>query len=236
MGMESDPEALVALHLESLYRLDPRGRLRALNDGSGQRPPRLVVVLAPGVRRSLVRDDLDAALVARLAKVVEREPPPGSLARAPAQRDSLVALLDSVEPVQRTFCGPAYVLPPTAPAACGRARVLAEADRDMLEAHFPGWARDFEASRPLAAVIDQGVAVSICGCARRRTRAVEAGVETALAWRGRGFARAATAAWATALRELGCVPLYSTEWSNIGSQRVALALGAQQYAVDFNVT
>jgi len=236
VGVEPDPEELVSLHLESLYRVDPQGRLRAINDGGGLRPPRLVMVLAAGGHRWLVRDDLDPALVARLADVIALEPRSGSLRREPEQRDSLVALLESVEPVRRTFCGPAYVLPPTAADPSGRARVLGEADRGALEVHFQGWAQDFEASRPLAAVIESGVAVSVCGCARRRTRAVEAGVETAEAWRSRGFARAATAAWATALRELGSVPLYSTEWSNVASQRVALALGARQYAVDFSVT
>ena len=72
-------------------------------------------------------------------------------------------------------------------------------------------------------------------CGRRGLR-VRAGVETVEAYRGRGYARAVTAVWAAALRSEGRLPLYSTSWDNVASQRVAGALGAVQYAVDFSLT
>jgi RimJ/RimL family protein N-acetyltransferase len=60
-------------------------------------------------------------------------------------------------------------------------------------------------------------------------------VETAEAYRGRGYARKATAVWASALRRDGMLPLYSTSWDNIASQRVAASLGAVRYATNFNI-
>ena len=55
-------------------------------------------------------------------------------------------------------------------------------------------------------------------------------------YRGRGYARAATSVWAEALRREGRLPLYSTSWGNLASQRVAAGLGALQYGVDFSLT
>ncbi len=61
-------------------------------------------------------------------------------------------------------------------------------------------------------------------------------METAEGYRGRGYAQAATAIWAEALRREGRLPLYSTSWDNLASQRVAAGLGALQYGVDFSLT
>jgi len=53
-----------------------------------------------------------------------------------------------------------------------------------------------------------------CFCARRSDAAAEAGLETAEAFRGRGFGPRVTAAWAWAIRATGRIPLYSTAWTN----------------------
>jgi len=50
------------------------------------------------------------------------------------------------------------------------------------------------------AVKEDGHAVSVCFCARRSEKAAEAGLETAEAYRGRGFGPQVTVAWALAVR------------------------------------
>jgi predicted GNAT family acetyltransferase len=71
----------------------------------------------------------------------------------------------------------------------------------------------------------------------RRTRAAhDAGVETAAAFRGRGYARLVVAAWARAVRDLDCVPFYSTSWQNDASRGVARALGLVLFGSDLHVT
>jgi predicted GNAT family acetyltransferase len=71
---------------------------------------------------------------------------------------------------------------------------------------------------------------------RRTARAHEAGVETHPAFRGRGFAVRAVAAWARAVRATGVLPLYSTSWENHGSRGVARRLGLVQLGSDLHVT
>jgi predicted GNAT family acetyltransferase len=78
-------------------------------------------------------------------------------------------------------------------------------------------------------IIEDGYPVSICFCARRSDVAAEAGLETAKAYRGRGYARRVTTAWALAVRDTGRIPLYSTDWTNGASLAVARSLGLNEY-------
>jgi predicted GNAT family acetyltransferase len=64
----------------------------------------------------------------------------------------------------------------------------------------------------------------------------EAGVETPKQFRGRGYGGQVVAAWASAVRSLGCIPLYSTSWQNVASQAVAHKLGLVQYGTDLHIT
>src|SRR2546428_13888036 len=79
---------------------------------------------------------------------------------------------------------------------------------------------------PVTAAVVNGGAVSICYGARLSSSGAEAGVETLDSMRGRGHATAAVAAWATAVRRRGLLPLYSTSWENVASQRGAEKVGA----------
>jgi predicted GNAT family acetyltransferase len=82
----------------------------------------------------------------------------------------------------------------------------------------------------VVAIVKDGHPVSVCFCARKSDVAAEAGVETATAYRGRGFAGCVTNAWASLVRSSGLVPLYSTAWTNHASLAVARNLGLITYA------
>src|SRR2546428_12680883 len=88
---------------------------------------------------------------------------------------------------------------------------------------------------PVTAAVVNGGAVSICYGARLSSSGAEAGVETLDSMRGRGHATAAVAAWATAVRRRGLLPLYSTSWENVASQRVAEKVGGVGYGEDWEV-
>jgi predicted GNAT family acetyltransferase len=111
-------------------------------------------------------------------------------------------------------------------------------DEHLLQRHFRGWiAGEIAAGcAPVLAVFEDGYPVSICFCARSSESAAEAGVETAEAFRGRGFATRVTAAWALAIRASGRIPLYSTDWTNHSSLAVARKLGLTPYASHWAVS
>ena len=87
----------------------------------------------------------------------------------------------------------------------------------------------------MAVCYEGGHPVSVCFCARRTAAAAEAGVETAAAFRGRGYGPRVVTAWAAAVRSQGLVPIYSTGWENNASRAVARKLGLVPFATDFAV-
>lgn len=126
------------------------------------------------------------------------------------------------------YSGPAFSFPETVEQP--DATVLVNA-LPMLARHFPGWtAAEIPGRAPVAAVVEDGHAVSICFCARRSDTAAEAGLETAAAFRGRGLGPQVTAAWAVAVWASGRIPLYSASWENGASLAVARKLGLVVYA------
>jgi len=231
----TDPLVLVDLHVGSLHELDARGRLCGVRENVVRVPVRMALVLTARGHRVLLRNDVPDDIAAAIEERVAAEPV-GALRQRPDGVDDYRAILGAMAPVETEYCGPAFVLPDRADADRGRAIELGPAERPMLARHYAGWEADFEGSSPLAGVIEDGAVVSVCGCARLLAPAVEAGVDTVEAWRGRGYARHAVTVWAAALRARDVVPLYSTWWGNAASQRVAAALGAVQYGVDFSLT
>src|SRR5204863_8730063 len=118
--------------------------------------------------------------------------------------------------------GPAYLIP-EGNRAPRDAVLITKEKRGVLEAGFPEMLPPLAADvdiGPVTAAVVNGSAVSICYCARLSPLAAEAGVETLDAMRGRGYATAAVAAWGAALRRRGLLPLYSTSWDDVASQRV----------------
>jgi RimJ/RimL family protein N-acetyltransferase len=135
---------------------------------------------------------------------------------------------------RRVRLNPAFGFPEEIPQATG----ITIIDRlELLERYFRGWTADeIPSCSPIVAVMEGGYPVSVCFCATGDSApAVEAGVETAADFRGRGFATRVTTAWASAIRAAGRIPVYSTDWDNLGSRGVARKLGLVQYASDWNI-
>ncbi len=131
--------------------------------------------------------------------------------------------------------GPAFTFPD---ALSRPTDVVVVEDERLLERNFRGWVvGEIAAGRsPVLAIVEDGYPVSVCFCARRSDAAAEAGLETAEAFRGRGFGPRVTAAWALAIRATGRVPLYSTAWTNDASLSVARKLGLVAYASTWSLS
>ena len=171
-----------------------------------------------------------------LEELARQEPPVEAWEQPPLHTKRYHSLL----PGRVTF-GPAFEFPPStfewAPLATEGHNVKSVHDEASLNHHFSGWgAGEIEAgAAPVLAVFDGNYPVSACFCARRSSVAAEAGLETAPAFRGQGYAPQVVAAWAVAVRESGRTPLYSTAWTNTASLSVARKLELTIYATDWSI-
>jgi hypothetical protein len=224
------------LHLSTAYILDGAGRITATREPGAQRGPLFSLVRSTTHCAWAVRADLPTKLAHELDRLASEEPPASDLRAAPLHADRYMSLLrgritsthDAVTAARQSG-GPLFTFPDTLAQPADVVRID---DEQLLEHHFRGWeAGEIAAGRsPVLAVVVDHYPVSICFCARRSDVAAEAGLETAAAFRGRGFGPRVTAAWALALRASGRIPLYSTSWTNTASRAVARTLGLRAYA------
>jgi hypothetical protein len=89
---------------------------------------------------------------------------------------------------------------------------------------------------PWCAAVVNGTIVSIAFAARISKVGAELGVTTLKAFRGRGFAAAATAGWSSLSSLQSRALFYSTDQRNISSQGVARRLGLRLRAASLRIT
>ena len=217
-----------ALQLATLYETDARGRLTTTREPARQPAPKFVIVRSTTASAWGIRADVSDALAEELAALAREEPPLIDLHDLPRH-------VDRYRPLGTTeWFGPAFEFPELAATAGDIVRVD---DERALNVNFRGWAPGEIAAgcAPVMGIVVEGHPVSICFCARRSDLAAEAGVDTAPAYRGRGYAGRVTSAWALAMRASGRIPLYSTSWTNTASLGVASKLGLVAYANTWSI-
>lgn len=222
------------LHLKTAYILNADGRILSTREPGARSGPLFSLVRSATCCAWAVRADVPRDLASELDRLAREEPPPGDLRDAPAHAGRYLSLVErhfgpGPEARARLSGGPAFTFPD---AVARPIDVVVVDDERLLGHNFRGWvAGEIAAGRsPVLAVVRDGYPVSVCFCARRSDVAAEAGLETAEAFRGRGFGTRVTAAWAMAIRATGRVPLYSTSWSNEASLAVARRLSLVAYA------
>lgn len=224
------------LYLATGYLVDERGRIVSTLEPNAEHGPYFVLVRGVTQTRWAIHADVPDDVAAELERLADDEAPARHARVGPAHADRYVELVSEVVRARvgvdaqvRAFGGPAFRFPDALPDAGPIAIVDDEA---RLADAFTGWVPgEIAAGRaPVIAVEQDGMAVSICFCARRSDAAAEAGVDTALAWRRRGFGKRVVSAWATAIRASDRVPLYSTFWRNEASLALARSLGLARYA------
>lgn len=224
------------IHINTLFQCDAAGRLRCVNEPGNPPAPRFYMGRTSEGNCWRFRYDLPAEMVAQLELLCQSEPVTADFQALPQNYAAIKTLLASQSPVESEYRGPAYWVPETVTASPA-ALLLGEATIAVAQPHFP-WltsADPYYAMGPVAAVMVDGRAVSLCFCSRTPGLATEAGLETAAGYRGKGYAGAAVATWAAAVRQRGCRPLYSTSWDNLASQRVAAKLGLICYGEDWSL-
>ena len=221
---------IARLHLESLYRLDGRGRIVEVREPYPPPPPRFVLFRSREEVLPLIGADVPDALASQLLALAATEPPTPEA--GPSHLAQYRALLGAHREIEREYSGPSFHLPGPFVVADGVEGIEAH-NLDLLRSHFPDEVRDFEARRPVYAVVKDGVAVAICFSSRTFGPGTPAGVFTVEAHRGRGHARRLVSAWAAEVARLGSIPLYGTTWDNAASRAIAARLGAVMLGSDF---
>lgn len=210
---------LLHIHLRTLFRLDSQGRLETTNERRGRPAPRVYV--GSGERERIVRT---------------RAGIPELIARswlACASDAELRAKVAAHGEVASEYRGPAFVLP-AVEFSRARAVEVGPALRLHPELLARGWSLDEQG--PYLGVVRDGMVVAACYSSRWTPESAAAGVETATAYRGQGLALEAVRAWAAAVQASGRLALYSTEWTNEASRRVAAKLDAFEYGEDWHLS
>jgi hypothetical protein len=228
------------LHLVTSYVLNADGRIVSTREPGGTRGPLLTVIRGPRSCAWAVREDLPRELYRELDRIARDEPPAVDLHDAPVHAQRYLSLLagrvaaEKLADKTTQSDGPVFSFPDSLPHP-GEVAVVESEER--LAHCFRGWVPgEIAAGRaPVLAVLDHGLPVSVCFCARRSEVAAEAGLDTAEAHRRRGFGVRVTAAWALAIRASGLIPLYSTAWTNHGSRGVARRLNLEAFASSWSL-
>jgi GNAT superfamily N-acetyltransferase len=177
-----------------------------------------------------VRTDVADAIADEVARFASEESTATDFRLPPVHADKYQSLIGgSVE------LGPGFTFLERIPQPTG---IQVIDDEQPLLHHFRGWVPGeiAEGRAPVMAIVEDGHPVSACFCARRTDEAAEAGLETAEAYRGRGYGPRVTAAWALTVRASGRIPVYSTSWDNAASLAVARKMGLVPHASYWSLT
>lgn len=223
------------LHIEALFTHDANGDLLRVNEPSGPVAPRFFLGrTAEGVvlrfRHDVggaIRREIEAACGKQLAQPRPLDMPTDPL---PYQQ-----ILDRAGPVEKTWLGSAFWIPPTIQPTAATVVVTSE-KAELLRPLLEAWLPDVGSCQPLVARIVDERAVSLCCSGRRTKPAHEAAVETAIAYRNRGYGSEVVRAWARAVYAAGALPLYSIAWENSASRAVMRKLEVSSFGTDLHIT
>jgi RimJ/RimL family protein N-acetyltransferase len=219
------PRTLIDLQAEALFTHDANGRILRINEPDGGPAPRFFLGRTPEGNIWRIRHDVPVKIARELESLSASEPVSSDVESPPAHLDAMLDALDRHQPASLDHAGPAFRFPDELPTPVPGVTRLTFANRHLLR-EMPDWGSgiqdeaEFEGWGPCLVMVEDGVAVSICACARLTADAAEAGLETHERYRGRGHAANVVAAWARAIRDSGRIPLYSTDWDNHASRAI----------------
>ncbi len=222
-----DDRDLMGIHADTCFTYNARGRMLRTNEPRDQeRRPAPRLFLGRTTAGHVVRTGAvtPGALARRLEAIIDRHPPAGDLHAPLAALTAVREALTAHAPITAEGDGPAYRFPEPLARPHGSVH-LTDANRALARETYPWLYDEIDDWQPCVAVVRDGAAVSVCFSSRMGAVAAAAGVETLPAFRGYGYAVAVTAAWGAAVREVGRIPLYSTDWENSASRSVARRVG-----------
>ncbi len=178
--------------------------------------------------------DVPDTLASELRAAFDVEPPAADPAEQPALASHCKSFLDEALGSVELLSGPCYVLSPETSFSSDVAILRSDEevpdglrDQDLERINWTAeeWPQLLDGELGAwAFVVNGDRVVSMCHSARLVDQGAEAGTWTDPSFRGRGYAAAATAAWASLLGPSWRHLFYSTSANNLSSRRVVARL------------
>jgi hypothetical protein len=228
--------SVLALQLRTLFVLTRTGRIERENDPDRSPGPRLWLAGCAAGNVAAVRSDVTDGVAAEISALAAAEPPFTDPDSPPLYLDRYVDLLSRDAPVARKTVGLIYELPHRLRHE-SRVELIDDDSREgqgVRESGMPdglaelGFRSAADLWRPWCMARADGAAASIAFAARISEFGAELGVATVRALRGRGHGAAAVAGWSRLPLLQSRRLFYSTDWSNVSSQRVAARLALRR--------
>ena len=223
---------LMRMHVHALYCHDEHSRITSINDWQGAAAPRFYLGRTDAGVLWRFGTTLPVDVCEKLEALCNDEPL--TPFDRPRHESSYVRILSTLSTVKQVWHGPAYWFSRGIPEADGPI-LINQNNAQLLSGGLRAWLPDVPHQQPLAAIVEDGRAVSVCASVRITPTAHEAGVETLESHRRKGYAVSVVSAWAMAVEMLSALPMYSTSTENTASQCVAARLGLSTYGVDFHI-
>ncbi|WP_409295554.1 GNAT family N-acetyltransferase [Peribacillus sp. SCS-26] len=219
---------LMEIQADVLFKHDSSSRLTAVNEEGGGEAPFLFLGQTKEGRILRFNASVPEPVCREIKDIVQSYPMNSALAK-------IIGAVSENNSVSNLWMGPAYTFPESFQKS-SHAVVITEENQEILRQDFPHLIEEFRPRQPIFAMVEEGRAVSVCFSARNSDLAAEAGVETLPGYQGKGYAVNCAGAWGMEIRKEKRIPLYSTSWDNLPSQKIAAKLRLHQYGVDLHVT
>ncbi|MCH8223866.1 MAG: GNAT family N-acetyltransferase [Chloroflexi bacterium] len=240
---------LLVTEAATAFALSESGRIQRENDPDRSEGPRMYLAGCESGNIVRIRHDVEDETVREIEALVASEPPLANPDSTPLHLAEYVDLLDAKAPVEQKSLGMNYCFPDDlwyehdvtlvssdTPEGDRLLSSLA-ADRAMPDnLESLGFRAVTDIWAPWCVALRQGEIASIGMTARIGPTGAAAGVVTVPESRGRGFAAAAMAGWASHPSLQGRTLFYGTQRTNVSSQRVAARLGLHFIGASFRLT
>jgi hypothetical protein len=238
---------LLRLETVTIWVLTESGR--TLHDRSPERRPgpRMSLGRSRSGNAVWLRHEVDDEAAREIERIVATEPPAGDPQALPIHLDDYLRILGVGSMNEGDIGGPIYTLPGGLtfehPAGLVRSGTPA-GDRLVASLHEQGMPEALaslgfvdvgELWEPWCVALDGDEIASIAFTVGMASASAEVGVTSMVAHRGRRYAAAATAGWASHAELRGRTLFYSTSWSNPSSQRVTDRLGLRFIGTRFTI-
>jgi hypothetical protein len=244
--MPTDRE-LLELGMDTRFVLDNAGRVLHNNSPDASTAARLSLAGSVSANALRLRSDVGEETAQAIEAFVADEPPLSEPHSNPRHLDEYRRLLDAEAPVTAVRRGLAWVFPEQlgyrhqvelrdSDSAEG-VRLLDRLRRDGMPPALVelGFVDEAELWAPWCVAMCEGAIASVALSSRLGPSAAETGVVTVPAFRGRGYAAAATAGWAALPSLRGRALFYGTDRENVSSQMVARRLGLRFLGATFAI-